>query len=276
MPIRLLAMDLDGTLMNADHITVSQRNLDAVRSTAERGIQVALVSGRPRCLMENVAKMLGCVRYLISANGAVTADLQTGKTLFSHLIPRRQALKVLALFERYPLPTEVYCGGRIYVKKGSWNMSGYEKHPRCFLRMRAEKNIEVDSLEQVLACNDAEKFNVDGIGPGARDDILAGISPMRDLTHTYVTVYDNLEINCCLATKGRALRQLCGVVGITDREVMAFGDSSNDVSMLRWARWSFAMANSSKEALQAAHYRTGSNVDSGVAMTLERQILLQD
>jgi len=272
VPIRLLALDLDGTLMAADHVTISQRNKNAIRSAAERGIQVVLASGRPLSLMEPVAADLGCVRYLITANGAVTVDRETGNALFHHRISAEPARKILRLFEPYALPLELYACGRIYVKKGFWNMEHYQKQPWEFLQMRAAQNIEVASLPDAVPSEGVEKFNVDGIHPEIKDQILARIEPIRDLTHTYIPAYDNLEINHMLATKGQALRNLCEGLGIFPAEVMAFGDSSNDVSMLEWAQWSYAMASGSPEALLAACARTGANTDSGVAQVLERQL----
>lgn len=93
----------------------------------------------------------------------------------------------------------------------------------------------MDDLSKALAGRPVEKFNVDGIDAASRDEILTGISGMSDLTYTYVSAYDNLEANHCHATKGEALRGFCEVLGIPQQAVMAFGDSSNDVRMLRWA-----------------------------------------
>ncbi|MEA4933650.1 MAG: Cof-type HAD-IIB family hydrolase [Lawsonibacter sp.] len=267
--VRLIALDLDGTLMEDDHLTISERNCRAIRAVAAQGVQVVLASGRARSMMEDVAETLGCVHWMITSNGAVVVDRGNGAVLRRAEIPADRGAQVLCLFLKYPLPIEVYCGGHVYVKRGSWSMKGYTKQPPAFLQMRKTLNREVDDLSKELAGRAVEKFNVDGIDVDSRDEILTGISGMSDLTYTYVSAYDNLEINHCHATKGEALRGLCKVLRIPQQAVMAFGDSSNDVQMLCWAGWPFAMGNAAPEARQAARFRTGTNTQSGVAQVLE-------
>ena len=77
--IKLIATDMDGTLLNDDHAAVSQRNVDALRRAAEQGIEVVISSGRPWSLLKEIADRVGVVRYVVASNGASVLDRQTGE-----------------------------------------------------------------------------------------------------------------------------------------------------------------------------------------------------
>ena len=85
----------------------------------------------------------------------------------------------------------------------------------------------------------------------------------------------NMEITAPGVDKGEALKVLCSKLGIDASEVMAFGDADNDLGMLSWAGWSFAMGNGTDKAKAAAKYVTGRNSDSGVAQGVEQYALGQ-
>ena len=95
---------------------------------------------------------------------------------------------------------------------------------------------------------------------------------LQALKHTAVTnsIADNIEITAAHAQKGLALKKLCEEQGLHPDEVMVFGDSLNDLSMMQEFRYSFAMANAADIIKEAANYQTRSNAEHGVAYVLER------
>ena len=86
---------------------------------------------------------------------------------------------------------------------------------------------------------------------------------------------ENLEFTAAGVNKGTAVQALSARLGLGPEQVMAFGDAGNDLEMLAWAGWSFAMANASAEAKKAARYETGSNAEGGVGMAVERWLLTE-
>ena len=86
---------------------------------------------------------------------------------------------------------------------------------------------------------------------------------------------ENLEFTAVGVNKGTAVQALSARLGLGPEQVMAFGDAGNDLEMLAWAGWSFAMANASVEAKKAARYETGSNAEGGVGMAVERWLLAE-
>jgi len=271
MAVKLIALDMDGTLMDASHIHVSPRNRAALAQCAARGIHIVLASGRPLALMTDTARALGCVRYAISANGGAVWDLAENHSLFRRAIPPEQAKAILAILTSYPIAAEAYWGGRSHVDRHTWKLEGYEQQPAAFLRFRAERNVFEDDLNLALAGQAVEKFNVDNLPHHIRDEILQRLAPYQDnLAVNFIACYDNLEISRADATKGAALACLCDSLDIAAGEVMAFGDSDNDADMLRWAGRSYAMANGEPAALAAAKAVTASNGEDGVAVALEQ------
>ena len=83
--IRLICLDMDGTLLDADHATVPARNIRALRAASEQGAAVALASGRGWSLLRDAADQLGTVRYAVMSSGAAVLDLETGEWLYRSL-----------------------------------------------------------------------------------------------------------------------------------------------------------------------------------------------
>lgn len=271
MAVKLIALDMDGTLMDESHMGVSEENKNALLRAAQQGIHIVLASGRPLALMVDTARALGCVRYLISSNGGNVWDLQEERSLAVRAISAPQAANILSVLTDYPIATEVYCQGKAHVDAHTWTLDQYDKLPPSFLAFRAQCNTAVEDLNLHMAGKDVEKFNVDGITPQVRDAILARLEPLRHgLAVNYIPCYDNLEISRRDATKGTALAALCGVLDIPATAVMAVGDSANDVDMLTWATYSVAMDNGAPAAKAAAQYGTGPFYESGVAQAVER------
>ena len=91
--IRLIAVDLDGTLLDDDHLTVPERSRQALRRAAEQGVQLAICSGRTLALLQNVLAQVPQIRYAVVSNGAAAADTATGERLFCQPFPQERPRK---------------------------------------------------------------------------------------------------------------------------------------------------------------------------------------
>lgn len=267
MSIRLIAVDLDGTLLSSDGVTVPERNIRALRRAAEKGAGIVLASGRSLVMMEDAAGQLGCVSYVISSLGGAVTDYATRQVLAGQGIdpPKRRAiLEVLRPFR--PL-IEVYCGNRIYAERAV-----IEAHPPVsdFDFLRARYDDVVEDLEAAIGERMTEKLDVDFIPDDETMELIrTRVEALGDLCVLAYPGQGNVEISHIRATKGHALRFLCGRLGIDAGEVLALGDSDNDLDMFAWAGRSVAMANASPAALQAAKDITGSNCEGGVGQAVE-------
>jgi Cof subfamily protein (haloacid dehalogenase superfamily) len=253
--IRLVASDLDGTLLRPDE-TVSQRTRRALAAARDAGITVVLVTGRPPRSLGPIAERIGVGGIAICANGAVVWDLDNG-TMVDHspLAADLAARLVRAL--REAVPGVLFA---VELEDGFGHETGWTEGPAEVLEADA---IELVSgpVTKLLVRHPTVPF--DELAERARaavgDDAVATWAGLRVV-----------EISAAGVTKAFALERLCRRLGIAAQEVVAIGDMPNDLAMLDWAGTSVAVANAAAEVLDAADEVTAANVDDGVALVLER------
>ena len=270
--IRLICLDMDGTLLDDDHATVPPRNITALRAASERGVAVAIASGRAWALLRGVDAQLGVTRYAVLSNGAAVLDVAEHQWLYRRPLPetaRREAIRKLL---DWGLPFEVYCEGQNYIQRDRMELvMGSALSPEFAQVLRTCSQFPED-INTALDGKAVEKIHIFHIPEAQKRELLALTDELGPLAAAS-SYPGNLELTALGVNKGSAIQALCARLGIGPEQVMAFGDAGNDLEMLRWARWSFAMANASPEARAAARYTTGSNREGGVGMAVERYLL---
>lgn len=274
--IRLIALDMDGTLLAADHATVPPRNLAALRFAADRGVKIAIASGRCWTLIQETAQQLGGVHYGITSNGALTWDVAAQRAISKFPMDQAQCLRVIDVLNKWGVVYELYVDGENYVE--SANLDGAELFTRTvlseeFLDMYRRNTILVPDMKAFVATCHPEKFDIFYVPPEHREDILADLYQTGEMSYAGALGI-NLELTAPAVSKGRALAALASSLGLDASQVMAFGDADNDLAMLEWAGWSFAMGNATDQAKAAAKFVTGSNQEGGVGMAVEKYCLL--
>ncbi len=270
--IRLICLDMDGTLLDDDHATVPPRNIAALRAAAEQGASVAIASGRAWALLRGVDAQLGVTRYAVLSNGAAVLDVAKNQWLYRRPMPeeaRREAIRKLL---DWGLPFEVYCEGENYIQQDRMELVvGSALSPEFAQVLRACSHFPED-INAALDGKAVEKIHIFHIPEARKRELLALTDELGPLAAA--SSYEgNLELTALGVNKGTAIQALCAQLGLGPDQVMAFGDAGNDLEMLRWANWSFAMANGSPEAKEAARYVTGSNKEGGVGMAVEQYLL---
>lgn len=270
--IRLICLDMDGTLLDDDHATVPARNIRALRAASERGAAVALASGRGWSLLRDAADQLGTVRYAVMSSGAAVLDLETGEWLYRSCLEAATWQPLVRVLLEEQLPFEVYCEGENVIQRDRFpSVLACALSPR-FQDMLCRRTTLAEDLPSRLAGRAVEKIHVYRIPEARRAAVVERILSCGPLTA--VTAFPgNLELNAPGVNKGAAVQGLCARRGWSAEQVMAFGDAGNDLELLSWAGWSFAMANATDQAKAAARYVTGSNTEAGVAMAVERYFL---
>ena len=218
---------------------------------------------------------MGVVRYVLISNGAAILDIKTGEWLFEAGIPHDQCREIIRILHAYDAPFEVFCGGQDYLERRyAAGALQYTLSPE-YAALAARRVRLVDEAEEaVTAGGTVEKFHVFHVEPEQRQPILDAVAATGPF-ESACAYTSNLEITAPEADKGAALRFLCGRLGIGAEQVMAFGDADNDLGMLSWAAWSFAMGNATERAKAAARHITLTNRDSGVAAAVEQYVLGQ-
>lgn len=264
MTIRLIAMDLDGTLLQGDHVTISPNNIEALNSAAAQGISLAIASGRTLGLIPGVLEQAPMIRYTITSNGANVQDLMTQTTLLQQTIPYAQWSKFYDIIMQHGGIAEYYCENNSYMNKQCLRQFKNPQLPQSFLDDLKSHIIPVDDMKASLKGKNLEKVNIIATPQEQFPTLKETLQSIPTISLTD-SLPGNLEINAKGVNKGQALAHLCEKLGLTADEVVVFGDANNDLEMLAWAKWSFAMDNGSKKAKVAARFLTASNDDDGVA-----------
>ena len=270
--IKLIATDMDGTLLDADHVTVPERNIKALRAASERGVAIAIASGRTWSLIADAVEQLGLMDYAVISNGAAVRDIRHHHRIYEHSIPNAQALALIDVLHRRRIPFEFYCGGQGMVEIPHKNAVRDASITPAFAELFLKTTQFISNSERSLTGRPVEKFNLFNVAPEEMEVVKTALEAVCPLSFTS-SLMGNAEFMAGDVSKGSGLAALAGYMGIGPEHVMALGDATNDLEMLEWADWSFAMENGCDEAKAAAKFRTAANRDSGVGQAVERYVL---
>ncbi len=277
MSIKLIVTDLDGSFLNSNHVTIPQENIEAFKKAHEMGIKVAVASGRTKILTDYLMEQLPFLDYLITSNGAVTYDLKASKMISAKLMDNREAIKIFDILDEYKLLYEIYFQGDCFMNSQSYAMfNGKNVAPHIYALL---KNFikEVPANRQHIGNNGIEKLNILTISAENRIEIEKQVSTLGEFSFASSFPMQkgrdgNLEMTHIDANKGFAVKSIADSMGITADEVMCFGDGENDCPMLKYAGYSFAMANGNEQARSTAKYIADTNDNGGVAKTIKKYV----
>lgn len=272
MPVKLIAFDMDGTLLADDHVTIPEKNIAALQAARDRGIKIVAATGRTWSLIDHAVEPLGGVDYAVTSNGAAVLEPRSGRWLYTKPIPNDKSLALIALLKRWQVPFEIYCEGQNYMENSSIPLMPETLLSEMFEDYYERFTVFVDGLEEALAGRPMEKIDIFHVPPEHREEISKEIQAILPAQLAHAAA-ENMEITMVGVTKGAALEGLCETLGISAEEVMAFGDGNNDVEMLSWAGLSFAMENGAEDAKAAAKYIAPANHLGGLGEMVRKYIL---
>ncbi|MGI5146591.1 HAD family hydrolase [Plantactinospora sp. CA-294935] len=259
---RLVATDLDGTLLRADK-TVSPRTVETISRISAEGVGVVLVTGRPIRWLQHVYDQLGQPLPTVCANGAVVYDPVADQVLRADpLAPDLLAEVVQRLRAEVPGVTfavEV-TDGREIRHEVDYPLSWDQGYPDIRM-IESPADLHAVPAVKLLARAGAQD-------PDVFVRVVAGaLAGLAEATHSS---YGGLiEISAAGVTKAAGLAWYCTRHGVDAADVVAFGDMPNDVPMLTWVGRAVAVANAHPAVLEIAGDVTASNEEDGVAAYLE-------
>ena len=273
--IRLVALDLDGTVFD-DEKNISPRTLRAFRAALDRGVDVIPATGRQAAgVPEEFLHMPG-VRYALTANGASVVELATGRSVVRLPFDDALARAVLAALRPFGGVLGIFIDGGCCADADSAARMEDVCPPALLPYVRASRHV-VPDLPAYMAAHSGqvEKFSIlypDDTVRDAAKAALAAACPGVEITSSMPR---NLEVNAPGVNKGRGLLALAAELELDRRQVMACGDSGNDLEMIRAAGLGVAMGNASPDVLAAADVITLDNNHDGVAAAIETYVLHQ-
>lgn len=274
-PPRLLAVDLDGTLLGPDK-RISPGDAGALRLAAAAGTAVLVATGRGLRSARPILEALPVPAYAALHNGALVLD-PAGAELWRVPLPPHAVAAALPPIRRSGLHPMLYAGaaggGNAAMKLVLEPAARRSRYTQVYL---GTKNAILELVPDVAA---ARRRGVLGIVSfGTRSAVLAAaaaVAPLHGLVRSWWNpapdpAVDLFEVVAPGGAKGGALRRLTERLGLTPRQVVAIGDNTNDLDMLRYAGTAVAMANATPEVRAAAHFVTADNAGGGVARALSR------
>lgn len=273
MDIKLIALDLDGTLLLPDK-TLSEKNRDTlIRASQENGIHIVLATGRTCSGVNKILEWIPCIRYVVLSNGAVVQDTWTGEVIAEHCIKNEDAVAFYDYAVSQKLTVDFFYQGKRFVSP-DWD--------DCIRQMEIS-----EGTKQLLLSNctkvEKQRAYLEGI-PGVekisirfrneklKKQLYNQIEEMFPQLKICSSLETNIEANCKYVTKATGIQDLIEYLGIHMNSVMAFGDNGNDYEMLSAAGIGVAMGNSTPEIKAAADKITRDNTEDGVAYMV-REVL---
>jgi hydroxymethylpyrimidine pyrophosphatase-like HAD family hydrolase len=258
--VKLIALDLDGTLLGADGM-VSARNIAAVRAAAGAGHHVVIATGRPLHLVADLADQLGdAVSYIVGTNGSMIGTFPDAALVrlmgFDFTLAREAIIAI-----RSALPGT---GFALATDAGLAHEGGFAE------RMPAV--VDDDPVDDVLSLGGTEAYKLFAFHNDMSVAELLAATPGHlpaGLAANHMGA-EAIDIGLDTIDKCSGLRWVCDELGVDATNVIAFGDEWNDLTMLEWAGRGVAMANADDRVKASADEVTLANTADGVAVVLER------
>jgi hypothetical protein len=242
MDIKLIALDMDGTLLNEEK-EISAANRLAIKDVEAKGIHVVISTGRSMATLRDLAKSLSLSSYLVTVNGSEIWD-EHGELVERNIVHN-------------DLMTWMYDLSKTH-KTGYWATS--------------TERVFFDEMPEDLSTYQWLKFGYEIKDDKVRETILNELRSREafEITNSSPT---NIEVNAIGINKAKGIEKVCSLLGITMENVMACGDSMNDIAMIKEAGLGIAMGNAQDIVKEAADWVTASNDEDGVAAAIKKWVL---
>ncbi|AZV48961.1 phosphoglycolate phosphatase [Bacillus halotolerans] len=240
--IKLIAIDMDGTLLNDEQL-ISDENRNAIREAEDKGVYVVISTGRTLMTCRELAESLKLSSFLITANGSEIWDSNFN------------------LVERKLLHTD-------HIKM-MWDLRN--KHNTNFWASTVNKVWRGEFPENITD-HEWLKFGFDIEDDDIRNEVLAELRKNKELEITNSSP-TNIEVNALGINKAAALAKVSEKLGFTMENVMAMGDSLNDIAMIKEAGLGVAMGNAQDVVKETADWITDTNIEDGVAKAIRHWVL---
>jgi 5-amino-6-(5-phospho-D-ribitylamino)uracil phosphatase len=240
--IKLIALDMDGTLLN-EHHEVSDENIQAIKEVEKKGVHVVLSTGRSLKTARDYVISLQLSSYLVTVNGSEIWG-PNGELVDRNLVSSEHI---------------------------QWMYDLSRKHKAKFWAISSEENWNNNMPEDILSL-EWLKFGFHIEEDEIRDKVLKELKD-KGIFEISNSSLKNIEVNAFGINKARGLEKVCRLLGITMDNVMAVGDSLNDIAMITDAGLGVAMGNAQDAVKEASDDITGKNTESGVAQAIRKWVL---
>lgn len=262
--IRLVALDLDGTLLNDDK-QIHEHDIKIIQEIMSKGVMVTLASARPLCSMLPYAQQLGINFPLISLSGSYVSDMQETEILVERPMDLAVFKEMVMVFEEKDYYIKAYSKNRLFVQEDDEVTQRYSKVFKVPYTAVGKKQLRTLDMSLLRLAIFDEPSRIEE----ARETL-------GNWSNYFKVIRDTdrgLEIVEHTVSKGTALKSLCQNFNIALEQVMAIGNEGSDLAMIQSAGLGIAMGNSCEELKEHAAYVTKENAQCGVGFAIQQYIL---
>lgn len=286
---RLIAIDLDGTLLNS-YGEITNKNRKAIKYALNKGIEVVLASGRDPKTMEKISDELGIENYLIAGNGASVYDIKQGKNIYENFIEIEKALEIIKICKENSIFLSVYTTEGIITEALKYNIKVFNNENNSKPNKK-RTNIEIvtniseyvktntPNILKIIICDESKIIfnNIIEKMKNVRDVEILDVEHMsRKIikigTEEHEVEYFYTEVTNKDANKWSAIEFLIEKLKINKQEVICIGDNMNDLKMIKNAGLGVVMKNSALEKQKIGDFITEDNNSDGVGMAVYKYV----
>jgi Cof subfamily protein (haloacid dehalogenase superfamily) len=266
-PPALLALDLDGTLIDGATLRMGVATIDAVRAAMRAGVQATIVTGRMFAAALPFARELAIAGTIVCYQGAAIYDIESGERLRHVPLAHDVAIRVVRAAQADGFHVQLYEHDRFFVQRP------LSRYGELYAHVSGVPPIVVDSLEERFAGRDSTKVVIVADPPLAAQYIPRVEAVVGDDAYVTRSQPEFIEILDPRVDKGEALRFVAERLGIPLARTLAIGDSWNDLPLLRAAGFGVAMASAPPELCATADAVVADAAHDGVAEAIRRFVL---
>ncbi|AMB98961.1 haloacid dehalogenase [Aerococcus urinaehominis] len=267
--IKLIAIDLDGTLLTDDK-QISARNVASISQAIDQGVHVVITTGRPIEAIQAFNQILGTdndAHYSVTYNGGLVLNNGSKDVIADRHLTKDQVQAIYQACHELDLPLVAVGLDQVYAFPDPLAYPSNYHKTMPFLPFNEQDPTSLTSQDLVFKCVVAtDSDHLAQQLPKLDSELLAGLSVMRSHPH-------QLEFMPLGIDKAYGLARLAERLDLTADQVMAIGDEENDLAMLQWAGEAVVMANGRDDIKAYATYITGSNMADGVAQAIDHFVL---
>lgn len=275
MKYKLIAMDMDGTLLNSKK-EVTEYTKDVLRRAAKEGVKLVVCTGRIFTSAKSYARIIGTKAPIIASNGAYIREKDREEVIYEKYINKDTLIKIIKVSREWGFYPHIYTTDTIYSEKlihsslnyTRWNETVPEDEKiniKIVDRLEDVVNKEGENFLKVVVMADEDQIErLQGLKKYIRENMDVSV---------FSSYVNNFEVMDKEVSKGRALKILADYFGINKEEIICFGDNENDKTMFEFAGFPVAMGNAEEEIKKIAAYVTDTNDNDGVAKAIEKFVL---
>ena len=273
MSIKLIALDLDGTTINNDRV-ISETNRQAMKEAADMGVRIVIATGRPLIALPKDVFEIEAIRYALTSNGAAITDIRENSTFYKNCLSPVAVRASVELLRQYDYVLEAIARGEAFLDGTYYNevvRTGFSYRDAQYI-LNTRKPVDDVCNFMLENIEDIENININFEDISKKPAMYEELIKLPETTIT--SSFDhNLEIVGETTSKAEALKEMGKLMGIEKDEMMAIGDSPNDIAMLKEAGIAVAVGNAKDEVKAMADYIAPTNHEDGVADAIEKFVL---